>query len=241
MNSWSARALLPAESWDTLFEARALRLPALLERETARAMAEQVLAAREQWTEDFGGAQFSLGRAFYTHLETGRERHYFKDASKADLRVEAVLPGMQAGVRALVAAFVAEPTLPRPGFCGPGVHVFLPGCEVAKKGGSVHFDLEGLRDDAERGSPALSLVIMLRPADEGGGLRIFPGRFSGSHRATAAESKAPFETLAYDAGDAIVFESQRLHQIEPFAGASPRISITAHALRRPEGLWHVWF
>ncbi len=235
------RALLPEESWSVLRSARALRLPALLEAETARAMAERVLAARAQWTEDFGGAQFSLGRAFYTHLETGRERHYFKDAQKADARVEAVLPGMQAGVRALVAALVGEPVAPRPGFCGPGVHVFLPGCEVAKKGGSVHFDLEGLRDDAERGGAALSLVIMLRPAESRGGLRVFPGRFSGSVHACAAESKAPFETLDYAAGDAIVFESQRLHQIEPFAGSSPRVSITAHALRRPEGLWHVWF
>lgn len=235
------RALLPEESWGVLREARALRLPKLLEPAIAQAMAERVLAARERWTEDFGGAQFSLGRAFYTHLETGKERHYFKDAQKADARVEAVLPGMQADVRALVAAFVSEPAVPRPGFCGPGVHVFLPGCEVAKKGGSVHFDLEGLRDDDERSGAALSLVIMLQPAESRGGLRIFPGRFSGSVRATAAESKAPYETLAYDAGDAIVFESQRLHQIEPFAGASPRISITAHALRRPAGHWEVWF
>ncbi len=241
MKSWSARALLPAESWHVLREARALHLPELLERGAAQAMAQQVMAARERWTEDFGGAQFSLGRAFYTHLETGRERHYFKNAPQADARVEAALPGMQAGVRALLAAFVSEPALPRPAFCGPGVHVFLPGCEVAKKGGSVHFDLEGLRDDAERSSPALSLVIMLQPAEVGGRLRMFPGRFSGSLRAAAAECKALFEPLDYAAGDAIVFESQRLHQIEPFAGASPRISITAHALRRPAGYWEVWF
>lgn len=235
------RALLPGESWSVLRSARALRLPALIEPETARAMAERVLAARERWTSDFDGAQFSLGRAFYTHLETGKERHYFKDAQKADARVESALPGMQVGVCALVADFVAEPAAPRPGFCGPGVHVFLPGCEVAKKGGSVHFDLEGLRDEAERAGPALSLVIMLQPAEARGGLRIFPGRFSGNLRATAAEARASYDTLAYDAGDAIVFESQRLHQIEPFAGASPRISITAHALRRPAGHWEVWF
>src|SRR6185369_361740 len=55
-----------------------------LDADTAAALSEVVLAARERWTPDFGGEQFTLGRAFYTHLETGRSKEYFAGAAQSD-------------------------------------------------------------------------------------------------------------------------------------------------------------
>ena len=60
---------------------------------------ESVLRAREHWVSDFGGEQFALGRAFYTHLETDRSALYFRDARRSDELVERCLPTMQALVR----------------------------------------------------------------------------------------------------------------------------------------------
>ena len=116
----------------------------------------------------------------------------------------------------------------------------LDGSPVAERGGSVHFDLEGLRDDAERAAPALSLVMVLQTAEAGGGLRVWPTRYHGSSHANAAERRAQYTYLAYEPGDLVVFESQRLHQIEPFSGDRARITVTAHALWKDER-WQVWF
>lgn len=229
------------QTWSALAGQRLVQVACVLPDPTCADLTARILAAEPEWTADFGGDQFSLGRAWYTHLESGRTRHYFRDAAKANALVERVLPGVQAGVRAWIAAFVGAEAVSRPGFCGPGAHVFLPGSPVAEAGGTVHFDLEGLRTEAERHGPALSFVLMLQPADAGGGLRLWEARYRGSAHPSRAAAGAPFVTHEYAAGDALVFESQRLHQIAPFAGAAARISITAHALRTPEGPWHVWF
>ena len=65
-----------------------------------------VLAARDAWIEDFDGDQHALGRAFYTHLETGRTELYFSDASASDARVERHAPGLQGAMAALLAEAV---------------------------------------------------------------------------------------------------------------------------------------
>lgn len=238
---WSVRPLVNHEHRTTLGQARLVHARGLLSAAVCAELTARVLAAESEWTEDFGGDQFSLGRAWYTHFETGRSRHYFRDAAKANALVERILPGVQDGVRELVSALVGEPAEMRAGWCGPGVHLFLPGSPVAAGGGSIHYDLEGLRSEQERQGPALSLVIMLQPAVEGGGLRLWPSRYQGALSPAEAEVRARYETHGYGIGDAIVFESQRLHQIEPFAGEHARVSITAHALRPAAGPWQVWF
>jgi hypothetical protein len=43
------------------------------------------------------------------------------------------------------------------------------------------------------------------------------------------------------AGDAIFFDSYRLHQILPFDGERHRISATLHGAQIDEGLWETWF
>jgi hypothetical protein len=236
-----ARRLADQECLAALTTSRAVKMPGLLSVAVAESLARAVEQAEPQWVPAFNGDQFSLGNAWYTHLESGRERHYFRDAQKADGLVEQALPGMQASVRAFLSAFVGAPVHPREGFCGAGVHVFLPECPVAEKGGSVHFDLEGLRSAEERGARALSLVIMLQNAQRGGGLRLWPARYAGRLHPTTVERNAAYQTVGYETGDAVIFESQRLHQIEPFTGTRARISITAHARERSDGTWESWF
>lgn len=238
---WSPRPLTPLERRPTLDGAALVHVPRLLTEPACAELVARVMAAESEWTEDFGGDQFSLGLAFYTHYESGRARHYFRDAARANARVERVLPGVQEGVRALFQELVGEPTVFRPGWCGPGVHVFVADSPVGRGGGSVHFDLEGLRTEAERRGPALSLVVMLQPAERGGGLRLWAARYEGELHAAEHDVRAGFVSHEYGIGDAIVFESQRLHQIAPFGGDLARISITAHALREPTGRWVVWF
>lgn len=207
-----------------------------------RAAADEVVRRRGSWTADFGGEQFAFGRAFYTHLETGRAADYFRDARRSDELVEAALPGMQARVRDLFATLVGGRTRPRPGFCGPGVHVFPAGEKVAREGGVVHFDTEGLSPlHRERRARALTLVIMLQPPTRGGGLRVWDVRYHGRDEATAAELRRPSVRLLYRAGDALLLDSYRLHQIQGFPGRRDRISLTLHGVEVDADVWETWF
>lgn len=234
---------LPGENVLTLLnEHRIVRWEGALSAAEAQRWAAAVLAAERHWTEDFGGDQFALGRAYYTHLETGRSRHYFREAAASDALVERILPGMQARIRNLYSSFVGAPVLPRPGWCGPGVHIFPEDGPVARAGGVVHFDTEGLEDrhhDAD--AAALSLVVMLQPAAIGGELRLWSIDYAGDDAPPIPPGYSPYDAR-YKAGDALVFASRTLHQIRPFSGGAPRISITAHAVQDPEtGQWFSWF
>jgi hypothetical protein len=205
--------------------------------------ARGVLDARDDWTEDFDGEQFTLGRAFYTHLETDRSDEYFADAAASDARVERHLPGFQAKLRALAAEMVGGRVVPRDGWCGAGVHVFPAGSPVATAGGVVHFDTEGLADEhIARRAPAYSLVAMLQPPPLGGGLRLWPILYDGhDHPGDAALALGGSETIEYRAGDLVLFDSYRCHQIQPFPGPLDRISATLHLAQLDAALWESWF
>jgi hypothetical protein len=208
----------------------------------AAALTRRVLAARESWTSDFGGEQFALGRAFYTHLETGRGRQYFAEAARSDAVVEAVLPGVQERTLALLARLLGGQVRRRAGFCGPGVHVFPAGGKVAREGGVVHYDLEGLTDHQKaRGVAAVTLVWTLQPAAWGGGLRLWDLLFDGRADTEVDPSAAARVTVRAEAGDALLIDSRRLHQIRPFRGAADRVSLTLHAVEVDHGVWDAWF
>jgi hypothetical protein len=211
--------------------------------DVCREWAEGVLAAREEWTHDFGGEQFSLGRAFYTHLETDRTAEYFEDAAASDARVERHAPGLQAAMRALITQAVGGRVTPRDGWCGAGVHVFPAGGHLARHGGVVHFDTEGLAAaHVARRTPALSLVLMLQAPESGGGLRLWPARYAGRDEVDEATVRAGGDvTVEYRVGDVVVFDSYRCHQIQPFAGERDRVSSTLHAAETDRGLWETWF
>jgi hypothetical protein len=207
-----------------------------------RAWVAGVYAGRAVWIGDFGGEQFSLGRAFYTHLEQGLTRAYFDDAAGSDARVEQFLPGMQRRMLELLSRITAGHASRRRGFCGPGVHIFPAGEHVARAGGVVHFDIEGLSEDhLERRRPALTLVAMLQPPEGGGGLRLWDVLCEGSEEVEDDVRAGPSVLARYGVGDVIAIDSYRLHQIQPFKGARDRISVTVHAAEIDRGRWEAWF
>lgn len=204
--------------------------------------AAAVLRARSDWTSDFDGEQFTLGRAFYTHYETDRSDEYFEHAAESDARVERWLPGMQARMRELVSAVTGSSSHARRDWCGPGVHVFPHGGEVAGRGGVVHFDTEGLSDRHARDKrPALTIVVMLQEPEEGGGLKLWDVRFRGRDDPTDEELAKDAVVARYGVGGVLVIDSYRLHQIQPFTGDHDRISITVHAAEVDDGVWETWF
>jgi hypothetical protein len=202
-----------------------------------------VYAARTDWTPCFEGVQFTRGRAYYTHLEEDRADGYFAAASASDAIVERALPDVQAGVRAILAELIGAPVAPRQGWCGPGVHIFPAGNWLAENGGDIHFDTEGLGDDALAARrPALSAILMLQPPVRGGGLRVWDALWDGrdDEETIAAAAESASSVADYATGDLVVIDSYRLHQIQPFAGDRDRLSITAH-LVLAEGGWQAWF
>jgi hypothetical protein len=199
-------------------------------------------AARERWTADFDDEQFTLGRAFYTHLEQGKSAAYFADAARSDALVERYAPGLQEAMRGLGATLTGARVHPRRGWCGAGVHVFPAGGQVAEHGGVIHFDTEGLSDHhiARRGR-ALSVVCMLRPPVRGGGLRVWDIAYDGEDHVPEDELDAESVMAAYTAGDVVAFDSYRLHQIQPFDGDLDRVSVTVHLAEIDSGHWESWF
>jgi hypothetical protein len=207
--------------------------------DTCARIAERVLAAGETHTPNFDGVQATLGLAYYTHLEEGREADYFAGAERSRARVDALAPNMAARMSALVADVVQGEVIQRPGWAGPGIHIFPAQGLVAERGGDVHFDLEGISDESlALRTPALSVVLGLQAPESGGGLRLWPHAWRPGAEEDCADSP---ELIPLVAGDAVVFDSYRLHQIEPFAGGVDRLTATVHALLRPDGLWETWF
>ncbi|RYE90833.1 MAG: hypothetical protein EOO75_09610 [Myxococcales bacterium] len=199
--------------------------------------------ARPHWNRDFDGEQFSLGRAWYTHLEQGRSQAYFAGARASDALVERFAPGLQAAARGLLSELLGCEVTARRGWCGPGVHVFPAGEAVARAGGVIHSDVEGLSPGhlADR-APALSAVLMLAPPERGGGLRLWDACHH-DDSAVDAEALAGVDaaTVEYAPGDLVVFDSYRLHQIQAFAGDRDRLSLTIHVARLGPDRWESWF
>ena len=218
-----------------------VRVRGAVSAERAEAWAVGVHGARDAWVSDFEGEQFTVGRAWYTHLEQGRAADYFADVSASDAIVERACPGLQATMRELASSVVGASITARPGWCGPGVHVFPAGAHVAKRGGEIHFDTEGLTPaHAAEHAPAFTLVLMLRPPTKGGGLRVWDVTYEGSDSYEDEDLERTHVTCEYAAGDLLVIDSYRLHQIRPFEGVVDRISATCH-LAFVSGQWETWF
>ena len=200
-----------------------------------------VYEARDSWVHDFRGAQHSLGRAWYTHLEQERANEYFARAKESDALVERFCPNLQKTMRDLASKVVEAPVIQRAGWCGAGVHVFPADGLCAKRGGDIHFDDDGLTpaDKSDR-APAFTLVLMLQPAERGGGLKVWDVLFRGSNAYEDADLDRPFAIADYARGDLVAMNSYRLHQIEPFEGAADRISATLHTAY-VAGEWESWF
>ncbi len=209
--------------------------------ERAAAWVRGVYEARASWIDDFGKAQHSLGRAWYTHLEQGRTGEYFAKAAESDALVERSCPGLQASMLAMASRAISAGVVRREGWCGPGVHVFPAGGLCARRGGDIHFDAEGLTPaHARERAPAVTLVLMLQPAETGGGLRVWDVLYRGSDAYEDEDLERESAIAEYGIGDLVIMDSYRLHQIQPFGGARDRISATCH-LAFVAGRWEAWF
>lgn len=207
----------------------------------AEAWSRGVASARDSWCSDFDGEQFSLGRAWYTHLEQDRSEAYFRDPSGSDATVERACPGLQTTMRQLAGRALGVDVVQRAGWCGPGVHVFPAGAHVATRGGDIHFDSEGLTEaHAAARAPAFSFVLMLQPPSAGGGLSVWDVRYAGDGRYEDEDLERESVTVQYGVGDLVAFDSYRLHQIQPFSGRRDRISATCH-VAFVSGVWESWF
>ncbi|HEX4511896.1 MAG TPA: hypothetical protein VH054_00125 [Polyangiaceae bacterium] len=241
---WMERAQLLGSARDVRgrTEIAAIGARELITPAQASAWARAVLAAKDDWTSDFDGEQFTLGRAFYTHYETDQSDAYFEGAGESDETVERHLPGMQQRMRDVVALLTGGVARARREWCGAGVHVFPANGEVAHEGGVVHFDIEGLSEKHARDKrAALTIVVMLQEPESGGGLKLWDVRFRGRDTPNDAELAATSVVAQYGVGGALVIDSYRMHQIQPFAGDRDRVSITIHAAEIDEGIWETWF
>ena len=249
-----SRASLAEHSWEELRSGRArfferldahlgVRVKGFLDSEACAHLARRVYAGRPFWTSDFDGVQFSLGRAWYTHLEQEREDDYFAHARTSDAQVERFLPGLQAQLLQAISTLVGASAFQRPGWCGPGVHIFPAGQWLSQRGGDIHFDTEGLSEtQCQRRSRAITLVLMLQPPESGGALRLWDVTYEGSDEVPEELSRRAYVDAHYGIGDLVILDSYRLHQIQPFTGDRDRISATAHAAVDASGsLWEVWF
>ncbi len=230
------RAIFPEARRAHIAAHLGVRIGRAIEGSRAEAWAERVLAASDDHSVAFG-SQASLGIAWYTHLEEGRAREYFERAHASDACVRRHVPGFQRAFLDLVGRGLGVALVQRSGHAGPGIHVFAAHGPCARLGGEVHFDTEGL-PPAYRG-PAYTAVLSLRAPSEGGGLRLWDLPYDGHDDPALAELRAP-GIVPYAAADLVLFESYRLHQIEPFGGASARVSATCHVARL-SGKWVGWF
>jgi hypothetical protein len=223
-----------------LAEHLAVQYEGVLSRRECVGYARGVYAGRSSWVSNFDGVQFTLGRAYYVHLETDREDEYFAHASASDAAVERFVPGLAERVLGFLQLFLGGPIERRAGWCGPGVHIFPADAHVAHHGGDIHFDCEGLLEEqlAAR-AEAVSAILMLQPAAQGGGLRVWD-KVHEDEDTDEDPGSASSAVVTYAAGDLVIIDSYRLHQICPSAGPLDRISLTAHAVWNG-ARWEAWF
>ena len=218
----------------------AVRFEGVLTRRECADYTRGVYAGRGAWIPNFDGVQFTLGRAWYVHLETDREDEYFAGAAASDADVARFVPGLADRLMTLMRLFLGEDIEPREGWCGPGVHVFPAGAWVSQHGGDIHFDCEGLGEaELAAHAEAVTAVLMLQPAAQGGGLRVWDKRYE-DEDSDEDPGEAASEVIPYGAGDLVIIEAYRLHQICASSGPLDRISATAHAVRTAAG-WEAWF
>jgi hypothetical protein len=218
----------------------AVHFQGVLSRRECAAYARGVYAGRAAWVPNFDGVQFTLGRAYYVHLETDREEEYFDNVDAADAEVERFVPGLVDRLLGMLRLCVGSEMGRRPDFCGPGVHIFPAGEYVSHHGGDVHWDVEGLTEEwAAAHLDTLSAVLMLQPAAQGGGLRVWDTIYEDEDSDEEPGSSGS-EEIVYGAGDLVILDSYRLHQICASSGPLDRISATAHCVRTETG-WQAWF
>jgi hypothetical protein len=238
-----------ADLAQTLRVASAAKREAFLSHEQCRSAAAKLGELRPLWSRDYDGEQFSYPDNFYARANDGGVSRYFSRAADAnDAMVEHF-----SEARSLLLAYLGR-LLPgrevrvRPGWLGPAFVIFPAGEFLSREPGPVHIDLEGLAEmDLQSGETTFfSVICMIQPPDEGGGVRVWNRCFGGDRSfedqfldQAKAEPEAAVE-LAYQVGDLFAINSLSPHQILQFGGARDRITLNAFAAADSRSC-NVWF
>ena len=218
----------------------ALHVRGAVSEKQATTWAKAVLEAEEHWLREFKGQMYTLGRAWYAHVESGKAKAYKQGALASNQLVDSVVPGLSSAMRSCLTQALKRKVVQRKNWCGAGVHVFTPKQNSA---GAIHYDVEGDEEAEESADvPLASGVLMLQPPERGGELRLW-GRLYDPKDGRQSLGRAPnvdYVEVKYEPGDFVVFNSYRLHQIRAHRGNKARVSATLHAIRRG-GRWESWF
>lgn len=208
-------------------------------------------AAKADWVSGFGGEQYSLGEAWYHYVETGKggnPAEYLDRAVLSRQIVERHVPGLHDYILSFMRKLYPDKHAKiRESWAGPGIVNFLANNHVARRGGVIHVDTDGLTN-TELLDPdfvVYSFVAVLQKPETGGDLRLWNYRFdydAGEEVLNNPEMLANVKRarIIYEPGNLHMFEGLKAHKIEPFEGEKDRVCLTFHAALR-NNVWEIWF
>ena len=230
------------------------RLPVLSGQE-CRQWVDTILSLKGHWQQRAPGVDFyTLGAASYLDgpwdgkaYSTARERINQLMASSFHGLYRQTCKALSA----VLGAVDFHPRLAMPGFhlfaAKPGQQLLAATAEFARRGGSVHFDLQhklhtSLWQEFQHvdWSNPLSFTLSLALPANGGGLRIWP---TATLTTTTPAPSDPGIEINYRIGELIYFTEPLLHQIAPAVALQPgdqRMTLQGHGLRC-DGTWILYF
>lgn len=157
-------------------------------------------------------------------------------------QVEHVAGDLTSRCVALTSALLGGAAGVRPGFAGPGLVEFA-GTGALGRDGDVHLDWEGLAAGDPLGlfDESYSFVLMVRPAEEGGDLRVWG--IDADPAGGGVDEPGPGALVGYRPGTLVAFPARDLHQVTAMRGDRSRITATWHARRTEPGAeveWEIW-
>jgi len=232
-------------------------LPRLLEDVAAVAIDDAVpTEVRERWQQGVDahpglGQRIAAGRivggAWFAAIATegdpvARARAYQSAVARGRRDLDRVAPDLASRAARLTADLLGGPVRTRPGHAGPGF-VEFGGPGALDQDGDVHIDWEGLAAEHPLGlfAEAYSFVLMVRPPEEGGDLRVWG--IGAAADGGAVDEAGPGTLVGYRPGTLVAFPAQDLHQITAMRGDRSRITVTWHARRAgpdPGDGWEIW-
>jgi hypothetical protein len=208
-------------------------------------------AAQNDWVSGFGGQQYSLGEAWYHYVETGtggNPAEYLDRAVPSRDIVERHITGLHDYVLSFLSKLHPDREVKiRDHWAGPGIVTFLANNYVAKRGGGIHFDTDGLTQE-ELKNPDFRLrsyVSTLQKPKTGGDLRLWDYRYDDNVGEDVLEDPKNYSDVVrsriiYEQGDLCMFDGLKAHKIEAFEGDKDRVCLTFHTAERENKL-EVWF
>ena len=206
-------------------------------------------AAKEVWSEGFGGQQYALGDAWYHYAEEGIDfEEYGSKAEQSRANVEKFVPGLEGNLLGFLSPLARPGTLSiREGWAGPGFMMFPAGGFVANKGGSIHFDTDAFSDEElyETDLVMFSLICMIQKPERGGNLTVWNKPFDKTQERfqsynPATQGAAESYHIEYQPGDLWMIRGMNAHQIGAFEGKTDRICLTFHVYKEGDD-WFMWF